>query len=94
MALLDNDLKQIKEILKRDPSAVEYYIFDAMWSEHCSYKSSKPILKRLPTKAESVALGIGEDSGIIRFHEHDGESYCIAISHAVLLNMVSNNIPI
>ena len=81
MALLDNDLKQIKEILKRDPSAVEYYIFDAMWSEHCSYKSSKPILKRLPTKAESVALGIGEDSGIIRFHEHDGESYCIAISH-------------
>ncbi len=81
MALSDNDLKQIKEILKRDPSPVEYYIFDAMWSEHCSYKSSKPILKRLPTKAESVALGIGEDSGIVRFHKHDGESYCIAISH-------------
>ncbi|RAP27356.1 phosphoribosylformylglycinamidine synthase subunit PurL [Candidatus Marinamargulisbacteria bacterium SCGC AG-333-B06] len=81
MALSDNDLKQIKKILKRDPSSVEYYIFDAMWSEHCSYKSSKPILKRLPTKAESVALGIGEDSGIIRFHEQDGDSYCIAISH-------------
>jgi len=81
MALSESDLKEIKEILKRDPSPVEYYIFDAMWSEHCSYKSSKPILKRLPTKAKSVALGIGEDSGIVRFHEHDGESYCIAISH-------------
>jgi len=81
MALTDSDLQTIKTLLNREPTAVEYHIFDAMWSEHCSYKSSKPVLKRLPTKAETVALGIGEDSGIIRFHEHEGESYCIAISH-------------
>ena len=53
-----------------------------MWSEHCSYKSTKSTLKKyLPTKGSEVALGIGEDSGIIRFTKHQGKQYCIAISH-------------
>ena len=81
MTLSHEDLGQIKQILSRDPSVVELSIFDTMWSEHCSYKSSKPVLKQLPTKASSVALGIGEDAGIIRFHEQNGISYCIAVSH-------------
>ena len=77
--------KEEKELLLnylgRDPSHTEIGIFSVMWSEHCSYKSSKPILKKLPTKSSSVALGIGEDAGIIRFHKQNNKSYCIAISH-------------
>ncbi|RAP29840.1 phosphoribosylformylglycinamidine synthase subunit PurL [Candidatus Marinamargulisbacteria bacterium SCGC AG-343-D04] len=81
MALSQNDLKDIEAILKRKPSEVETHIFDTMWSEHCSYKSSKAVLRQLPTKASTVALGIGEDAGIIRFHKHNGKQYCIAVSH-------------
>ena len=67
MALSENEINDVKTILKRNPTDLEYFIFDTMWSEHCSYKSSKSVLKQLPTKADSVALGIGEDAGIIRF---------------------------
>lgn len=81
MALSQQELKDIESILGRKPSEVETSIFDTMWSEHCSYKSSKPLLKLLPTKGKDVALGIGEDSGIVRFVKHDGIQYCIAISH-------------
>ncbi len=81
MSLTDQDKDAIQTLLKRDPSEVELAIFDTMWSEHCSYKSSKPVLKRLPTQASSVALGIGEDAGIIRFHQVGDISYCIAVSH-------------
>tara|TARA_A100001015_G_scaffold320470_1_gene446954 strand:- start:1826 stop:4069 length:2244 start_codon:yes stop_codon:yes gene_type:complete len=81
MALSKQDEIDIKKILGRSPSTVEYHIFDTMWSEHCSYKSSKSTLKQLPTKGSEVALGIGEDSGIIRFTQHNGKQYCLAISH-------------
>ncbi|NDC82530.1 phosphoribosylformylglycinamidine synthase subunit PurL [bacterium] len=82
MSLSQSDLAAIRELLQREPTPVEYYIFDAMWSEHCSYKSSKAVLKaNLPTQGSEVALGIGEDSGIIRFVRHDGKQYCLAISH-------------
>ena len=40
MALSENEKDEIKHILGRDPSVVEYYIFDTMWSEHCSYKKA------------------------------------------------------
>lgn len=81
MALSKSDLSSICKLLGREPSTVEITIFDAMWSEHCSYKSTKRILKGLPTEASQVALGIGEDSGIVRFVEHDGKQYCLAVSH-------------
>ena len=82
MALSSRDLDMIRDLLQRDPSTTEHHIFDAMWSEHCSYKSSKAILKKyLPITGSEVAVGIGEDSGIIRFVEHEGKQYCIAISH-------------
>ncbi len=82
MRLSESDLNQIRVLLGRDPSVVESYVFDAMWSEHCSYKSSKRVLKaHLPTQSAVVALGIGEDSGIFRWTHHEGKSYCIAISH-------------
>jgi len=81
MALSEKDKQKIEELLNRKPTPVEESIFDTMWSEHCSYKSSKPVLKTLPTKGSEVALGVGEDAGIIRFAMHNGKSYCVAVSH-------------
>ena len=57
----DNILK----ILKRPPTYVELGIFSAMWSEHCSYKHSKPTLKKFPHKGKYVIQGPGENAGII-----------------------------
>jgi phosphoribosylformylglycinamidine synthase II len=81
MALTLSDLKKINDLLGRKPTEVETMIFDTMWSEHCSYKSSKRILKRLPTKGSEVVLGIGEDAGIIHLTHVNGTRYCIAVSH-------------
>ncbi len=82
MNLSEEDLKEIRKILNREPTMVEKHIFDTMWSEHCSYKSSKDILKKyLPARGSEVALGIGEDSGIVKFTRHNGKQYCIAVSH-------------
>jgi len=52
-----------------------------MWSEHCSYKSSKRVLRTLPTKASHVVLGPGEDAGVVRLVEHEGRSYCVVMAH-------------
>ena len=71
MTLSKQDLIDIQALLHRTPSKVEAIIFDTMWSEHCSYKSSKDLLKKyLPTKGSEVVLGIGEDSGIIALTTH------------------------
>jgi len=59
------DYEHIKEILKREPNFVEIGIFSAMWSEHCSYKSSKKYLNGFPTKAPWVIQGPGENAGVI-----------------------------
>lgn len=63
--LSQDDYKHIKEILKREPNLVEIGIFSAMWSEHCSYKSSKKYLNGFPTKAPWVIQGPGENAGVI-----------------------------
>ncbi len=59
------DYEHIKKILGREPNLVEIGIFSAMWSEHCSYKSSKKYLKGFPTKAPWVIQGPGENAGVI-----------------------------
>ncbi len=81
MTLSEKDKVAIRTLLDREPTVVEEKIFDTMWSEHCSYKSSKLTLKTLPVKGSEVALGIGEDAGIIRFTKHNGKQYCLALSH-------------
>ena len=81
MNLSLQDLKMINELLGREPTLVEQHIFDTMWSEHCSYKSSKSLLKQFPTMGSDVVLGIGEDAGIVRLTTHDDRTYCLAISH-------------
>jgi len=63
--LSEEDYKHILEILKREPNMVEIGIFSAMWSEHCSYKSSKKYLNGFPTKAPWVIQGPGENAGVI-----------------------------
>ncbi len=81
MALSDLDKQKIKNLFGREATAVELSIFDTMWSEHCSYKSSKPVLRTLPTDGPNIMLGVGEDSGIIEFTTYNGDTYGIAVSH-------------
>jgi phosphoribosylformylglycinamidine synthase subunit PurL len=56
---------RIQKILKRDPNITELGIFSVMWSEHCSYKSSKVHLRRLPTRGQLVVQGPGENAGVV-----------------------------
>ena len=63
--LSEDEYKLILEILDRPPSLVELGIFSVMWSEHCSYKSSKHWLSKLPTEAPWVICGPGENAGIV-----------------------------
>ena len=81
VALREDELRRITERLGRPPSTVELHAFDAQWSEHCSYKSSRHLLKALPTSGPGVVLGPSEDSGILHLGEHAGERYGIVIAH-------------
>ncbi len=63
--LSPDEYARIQELLKRDPNLVELGIFSAMWSEHCSYKSSRPHLKTLPTEGPRVIQGPGENAGVV-----------------------------
>jgi phosphoribosylformylglycinamidine synthase II len=63
--LTENEYRRIVEILQREPTMTELGIFSVMWSEHCSYKSSRAHLRRLPTKGPAVIQGPGENAGII-----------------------------
>ena len=56
---------RLQKILGRDPNITELGIFSVMWSEHCSYKSSKVHLKRLPTRGKLVVQGPGENAGVV-----------------------------
>ena len=60
-----DEFNNIQEILGRPPTYTELGIFSSMWSEHCSYKSSKKWLKTLPTSGENVIQGPGENAGVI-----------------------------
>ena len=63
--LSPDEYVRIQELLNRDPNLVELGIFSAMWSEHCSYKSSRPHLKTLPTEGPRVIQGPGENAGVV-----------------------------
>ncbi len=78
-----DDYDHIKRILGREPNLVEIGIFSAMWSEHCSYKSSKKHLSGFPTKAPWVIQGPGENAGVID----------IGGGYAAVFKMESHNHP-
>ncbi len=77
------EYKNIKKLLNRDPNLLEIGIFSAMWNEHCSYKSSKIHLKKLPTKGKQVIQGPGENAGVIDIGDND----------AIIFKIESHNHP-
>jgi phosphoribosylformylglycinamidine synthase subunit PurL len=81
--LAPDEYERLLRIMGRTPTMVELGIFSAMWSEHCSYKSSKVWLKKLPTKAPWVIQGPGENAGVIDIG--DGQ--------AAIFKMESHNHP-
>ena len=72
--LTPEEFERIKELLGREPSFSELGIFSVMWSEHCSYKSSRIHLKRLPTTGERVIVPPGENAGVVDL----GDGWCAA----------------
>src|SRR5690349_8093323 len=72
--LAPSELAKVRAILGREPNETETGIFTVMWSEHCSYKSSRLHLKKLPTRSSRVLVGPGENAGIIDI----GNGYAIA----------------
>ena len=69
--LSTDEFENIKKLLNREPNILELGIFSAMWNEHCSYKSSRLHLKKLPTKGNQVIQGPGENAGVIDIGDND-----------------------
>ena len=63
--LTEDEYRRILDLIGRTPNFTELGIFSVMWSEHCSYKSSRPFLKNLPTEGPNVLQGPGENAGVI-----------------------------
>ena len=78
-----DEFSKIKNLLNREPNLLELGIFSAMWNEHCSYKSSKIHLKKLPVKNKNVIQGPGENAGVIDIGDDD----------AVVFKIESHNHP-
>ena len=78
-----DEYSKIKSLLNRDPNYLELGIFSAMWNEHCSYKSSRVHLKKLPVKNKSVIQGPGENAGVIDIGDND----------AIIFKIESHNHP-
>ncbi|MGF7117463.1 phosphoribosylformylglycinamidine synthase subunit PurL [Methanobacterium oryzae] len=83
MTLTDSEQKYIKKELGRKPNSLEEGMLDIMFSEHCSYKSSRPILSLFPTEGEKVILGPGDDAGIVELTDE----------LALVIGMESHNHP-
>ncbi len=81
--LKQEEFLNIKKLLKREPNLLELGIFSAMWNEHCSYKSSRLHLKKLPTKGKQVIQGPGENAGVIDIGDDD----------AIIFKIESHNHP-
>lgn len=65
MGLTDEEYASILEIMGREPNFLETGIWSVMWSEHCGYKNSRPLLKTLPTEGPQVIQGPGENAGVV-----------------------------
>jgi phosphoribosylformylglycinamidine synthase len=72
--LSDDEYARIVDVMGRKPTYTELGVFSALWSEHCGYKNSKPLLRKLPTVAPWVLQGPGENAGVIDI----GEGYALA----------------
>ncbi len=83
MGLSDEEFTLVENILGRTPNYTETGLFSVMWSEHCSYKNSKPVLRKFPTTGERVLQGPGEGAGIVD----------IGDNQAVVFKIESHNHP-
>jgi len=83
MALTDLEYEYVVKEVGRKPNSLEFGMLDIMFSEHCSYKSSRPILKLFPTEGEKVILGPGDDAGIVELTDN----------LALVIGMESHNHP-
>jgi phosphoribosylformylglycinamidine synthase subunit PurL len=69
LGLTDWEAERIRELLGRDPNHFELAVFSLLWSEHCGYKHSAPLLRRLPSAGERVLQGPGENAGVLDLGE-------------------------
>ncbi|MBF7017440.1 phosphoribosylformylglycinamidine synthase subunit PurL [Staphylococcus durrellii] len=83
VGLSEQEYAKVCDILEREPNFTELGIFSVMWSEHCSYKHSKPFLKQFPTTGEHVLMGPGEGAGVVD----------IGDNQAVVFKVESHNHP-
>jgi phosphoribosylformylglycinamidine synthase len=74
LGLTDAEYDRIAELLGREPNGVELAMFSLLWSEHCAYKHSRKLLRRLPTEGERVVMGPGENAGAVSV----GEGWAVA----------------
>jgi phosphoribosylformylglycinamidine synthase len=74
LGLTDSEFELICEKLGREPNDVELAMFSLLWSEHCAYKHSRKLLRRLPTEGERVVMGPGENAGAVDI----GNGYAVA----------------
>ena len=86
--LTDEEYQKIVTILGREPNLTELGMFSVMWSEHCSYKSSRVHLKKLPTTGPRVVQGPGENAGAVDI----GDGLC-AVFKMELHNHPSSSVP-
>lgn len=75
LGLTDEELERIRELLARDPNHFELAVFSLLWSEHCGYKHSALLLKRLPSAGERVLQGPGENAGVVDLGEGDAVAF-------------------
>jgi phosphoribosylformylglycinamidine synthase len=84
LGLTDSEYERIRALLERYPNDLELAMFSLLWSEHCAYKHSRKLLRRLPTEGERVVMGPGENAGAVQIG--DGR-------HAVAFKVESHNHP-
>jgi phosphoribosylformylglycinamidine synthase len=77
LGLTDEELDRICELLERDPNHFELAVFSLLWSEHCGYKHSAPLLERLPSQGGRVLQGPGENAGVLDLG--DGEAVAFKV---------------
>jgi len=75
LGLTDGELERIRELLGREPNHFELAVFSLLWSEHCAYKHSAPLLGRLPSSGTRVLQGPGENAGVIDLGEGEAVAF-------------------
>ena len=81
LALTPDELRAVARKIGRAPTRAEAHAFAIQWSEHCSYKSSRALLRRLPTHSSDVLVPVGEDAGVLRLGTIDGTEYGVVVAH-------------